>query len=345
MNARSLLSILFHADKALDVVQTARDLGVIARLDCGPASLDELARSTGARPLRLYKFLDALESLGLIVREQRTDDPLSAHYASREPPLAPTIDLVLGERSIERDRNRYPWEAMHGRLAEVLRGGVDARFAWPPRDDDDVWAFEASMAAGTAPIIEALCRTRHLIFDLAVRSTTPDERDLQLLWLDVGGGDGSVAEALLRRDPILACDVFNLPSVAPLLMRRAEDARLIGRLGFVAGDFLREPLPGGYDVLSFIRVLHDWPADIARLLLGKARDALAPGGRIVICEEFRTPDRLAVQFFWTYFLTGVDACVSRLREVEWYTAALTHLGFKDIRVLRGGFDIVTAVVA
>ena len=78
-------------------------------------------------------------------------------------------------------------------------------------------------------------------------------------------------------------------------------------------------MPRGYDVLSFIRVLHDWPADVARLLPRKPHEALAPGGRIVICEEFRTRDRLAVQLFWTYFLIGVDACVSRLREVEWYT--------------------------
>ncbi|MEO7733697.1 MAG: methyltransferase, partial [Kofleriaceae bacterium] len=109
-----------------------------------------------------------------------------------------------------------------------------------------------------------------------------------------------------------------------------------------AGDFLAEPLPRGYDVLSLIRVLHDWPADVARQLLGAAADALAPGARIVICEEFRTPDRLAVQLFWTYFLVGVDSCVSRLREVAWYTGALAALGFVEISVLPGAFDVIVA---
>ena len=74
-----------------------------------------------------------------------------------------------------------------------------------------------------------------------------------------------------------------------------------------------------------------------------ATDAMAPGARIVICEEFRTPDRLAVQLFWTYFLVGVDSCVSRLREVEWYTEALAALGFGDISVVRGAFDVIVAV--
>ena len=70
---------------------------------------------------------------------------------------------------------------------------------------------------------------------------------------------------------------------------------------------------------------------------------MRPGGRIVVCEEFRTRDRLAVQLFWTYFLIGVDGCVSRLREVQWYTNALENLGFRNICVIDGAFDIITAV--
>ena len=329
MNARSLLALLFHADKALDLVQTARDLGLLARLDAGPVSLRALAAAVPTRPLRLYKFLDGLESLGLVERRQESDDLLAAEYVSTEP-LVPAVEAVLGAHSIERDRDRYPWREIHGHLTEVLTGALDARFAWPPVSAEDVRSFERSMATGCGPIIEALLTARAAVFGPHTR------------WLDVGGGDGTVAEALLRTVPWLSADVFNLPSVADLVEERAHTAGLAGRLGFVGGDFLAEPLPGGYDVLSFIRVLHDWPAAVARALIEKARHALPPGGRIAICEEFRTHDRLAVQFFWTYFLIGVDACTSRLREVEWYTTALAALGFIDIRVIPGPFDIVIA---
>ena len=334
MNARSLLSLLFHADKALDLVRTASDLGLIAKLDGGPVTLGELADATGTRPLRLYKFLDGLEGIGLVIREQPTDDLLAARYTSREP-LAAAVEAVLGPRSIEQDRDKYPWRAIHGRLGDVLNGRLDARFAWPPGNDEDVRVFEASMAAGCPPIVESLHDARETVFGSASAKR----------WLDVGGGDGAVAEALLRGHGSLSCDVFNLPSVAPLVRARARNAGLEERLAFVGGDFLGEPLPVGYDVLSFIRVLHDWPADVARLLLSKAKQALPRGGRIVVCEEFRTRDRLAVQFFWTYFLIGADACVSRLREVEWYTEALTGLGFTDVRVIPGAFDLVTAVAS
>lgn len=336
MNARALLGMLFHADKALDLVTTARDLGVLDQLDAGPVTLRELAHATGARPLRMYKFLDGLESLGLVVRDQPTDDLLDARYVSHEP-LARAVDAVLGERSIERDRDHYPWRDIHGRLADVLSGRLDARFAWPPQSAEEVRGFEHSMAAGTPPIIEALRGARAAVFGAI--DSGPKR------WLDVGGGDGMVAAAVLRDDPRLACDVYNLPSVEGLVRARAAAQGLGDRLGFIAGDFLAEPLPRGYDVLSFIRVLHDWPADVARALLRKAADALAPGARIAICEEFRTPDRLAVQLFWTYFLIGVDGCVSRLREVEWYMEALAALRFKEITVLPGAFDLVVAVRA
>lgn len=345
MSPRALLSLLFHAEKALDLVRTAGELGLIARLDAGPVTLVELADATGARPLRLYKFLDGLESLGLVVREQPADDLLSARYVSREP-LAAAADAVLGPESIEWDRDSYPWAEIHGRLGDVLRGRLEARFDWPPRADEDVRAFETSMAAGCAPIVQALRGVRDLVFGAAAGARTDEprsvERRSERRWLDVGGGDGTVAEALLRDDRSLVCDVFNLPSVETLVSTRARTAGLDGRLGFAGGDFLRDPLPAGYDVVSFIRVLHDWPADVARDLLCKARQALPAGGRIVICEEFRTRDRLAVQFFWTYFLIGVDGCHSRLREAAWYTEALAALGFSDIRVIQGEFDVITA---
>jgi SAM-dependent methyltransferase len=142
----------------------------------------------------------------------------------------------------------------------------------------------------------------------------------------------------------LKVDVFNLPATLALVERTRERFGLsASRLGFVAGDFLKEPLPEGYDVMSFVRVLHDWAPQTAQALLQAAWAALPPGGRVIICEEFRTPERLAAQFFWTYFLIGVDSCVSRLREVELYERMLTQAGFHHVRVLPGGpFELVTA---
>ena len=331
MTPRSFISLLLHADKALDLVRTALDLGLLERLDAGPVALEALCEATGARPLRMYKFLDGLESLGLVDRKQPGDAIGSATYVSREP-LVGAARAVLGPRSIERDRDKYPWREIHGRLPEVLRGDLSSRFAWPPQSESEVAGFEASMAAGCPPLVETFAAHAGRLFG--------DGRPVR--WLDVGGGDGTLAAELVAHVPHVTADVYNLPSVQPLVAARALRAGVAGRLGFVGGDFHREPLPGGYDVLSFVRVLHDWPAEVARLLIEKAHAALPPGGRVVICEEFRDPDRLAVQFFWTYFLVGADACVSRLREARWYGDALSEAGFVEPTLLPGPFEVMSA---
>jgi demethylspheroidene O-methyltransferase len=331
MNARSLMSLLFHGEKALDLVKAALDLGVLARLDAGPATLDELCRATGARPLRMYKFMDGLESLGFVERRQSDDTLASSTYVAGEP-LEPAAKAVLGAGSIEHDRNTYPWRKLLGHVPDLLRGDQSTEFAWPPETPEAVASFESSMAAGCPPLVET--------FEAHLAEIFPGEARRR--WLDVGGGDGTLVAGLLPLAPRVTADIFNLPATEPLVKRRVADAELTSRAGFVGGDFLRGALPDGYDVISFVRVLHDWPAETARALLTKAHAALASGGTLVISEEFRTPDRLAVQFFWTYFLVGVDACVSRLREVEWYTRVLGELGFDEIRVLPGAFEVVLA---
>ncbi|TDC46022.1 methyltransferase domain-containing protein [Micromonospora sp. KC207] len=332
LSPRALMSLLANGSKAMDVLETALTLGVLDALEPGPARLGDLAVRLGARPLRLYKFLDCLESLGFVTREEPDDDITAARYRA-VPGLRDAVAAVVGPGAVERDRDRYPWRVLHGRLAESLRGEVsmtDEDFAWPPRTDEQTAAFERSMAVGLGPVLETLHRHAERLWT--------DRRRL----LDVGGGDGTLAARVLDDAPGLRADVFNLPAVAPLVAETRQRCGHQGRLGFVGGDFFAEPLPAGYDALAFVRVLHDWPNDVARRLVEAAYRALEPGGLLLIGEEFRTPDRLAMQFFWSYFLIGVDSCVSRLREVEFYTGLLKEVGFERVAVLPGGWELVTA---
>ncbi|MEU7959041.1 methyltransferase [Micromonospora humida] len=332
LSPRALMSLLVNGPKAVDVLETALALGLLDALEPGPVRLDALADRFGVRPLRLYKFLDCLESLGCVTRHESGDDIAGASYRA-VPGLRDAVLAVVGPDAIERDRDRYPWRLLHGRLADSLRGEVgmsDDDFAWPPKTDAQTADFERSMAAGLGPVIETLRRHADRLWS--------DRRRL----LDVGGGDGTLAAHVLDTAPALRADVFNLPAVAPLVAATRVDRGHPDRLGFVGGDFLAGPLPTGYDAMAFVRVLHDWPNDVARHLVEQAYAALEPGGLLLIAEEFRTPDRLAVQFFWSYFLIGVDSCVSRLREVEFYTGLLAEVGFTRVAVLPGGWELVTA---
>lgn len=329
---RALMSLLFNGSKAVDVITTALGTGLLDALEPGPVSLGELADRFGMQPLRLYKFLDCLESLGFLERDERTDDITETTYRA-VPGLRAAAAAAVGPDAIERDRDTYPWRRLHGRLEESLRGDLsltDDEFSWPPKTDEQTEAFERSMTVGLGPVLETFDRHAHRLW--------PGRRR----FLDVGGGAGRLAAHVLGSAPDLRADVYNLPAVAPLVEETRKLSDHPDRLGFVGGDFFAEPLPTGYDALAFVRVLHDWPTPDSRRLVEKAYRALPPGGMLLICEEFRTPDRLAVQFFWSYFLIGADSAVSRLREVGFYTTLLAETGFTGITVLPGPWELVVA---
>jgi len=332
LSPRALMSLLFNGSKAVDVLETALSLGLLDDLEPGPVRLQELADRHGLQPLRLYKFLDCLESLGMLVREDAGDDIADTEYRA-VPGLREAVAAAIGPDAIERDRDRYPWRVLHGRLPDALRGEVgmtEDDFAWPPQTDEQTASFERSMSLGLGPVLEVFHRYADRLWAGRRR------------FLDVGGGAGTLAASVIADAPHVRADVYNLAAVAPLVEETRANCADPSRLGFVAGDFFAQPLPSGYDTMAFVRVLHDWPADVARRLVESAYEALEPGGQLLICEEFRTPDRLAVQFFWSYFLIGVDTCVSRLREVTFYTTLLVETGFEKVEVLPAGWELVVA---
>ncbi|MAQ19333.1 MAG: ArsR family transcriptional regulator [Sandaracinus sp.] len=327
IGARGWMSMLFHADKLNELLEVAWRSGLLARLDAAPAegiALGVLAADLGMVPGRLYKALDCLEALGFVLRDDG-DTMLATRYRAAEP-LAAAAEAVYADDSIERDRATQPFGALQGRLGEVLRGapGIAAEdFAWPPSTPEQSARFAASMAAGIPPIAESFAAVAPTLFPEPTRI------------LDVGGGNGTLARRLAERHPQLTVHVFELPELEPLANEVFADSPARDRLGFVGGDAIGGELPGGYDVISFVRILHDWPEETARALLAEAAKR---ADRVVVCEELRTPARLAVQTFWSWFLIGVDGCVSRLREWERYQAWFDDLDFAS-QLYPGAFDI------
>jgi demethylspheroidene O-methyltransferase len=116
----------------------------------------------------------------------------------------------------------------------------------------------------------------------------------------------------------------------------------VGRLGFVGGDFLAEPLPRGYDVMTFVRVLFDWNLQLVQQLLTKAFDALPVGGKLIICEELRSSEQLGREFFWKYFLLSTDSNTYRLREKDAYLQTLGAVGFRILATHTQGIACIVA---
>src|SRR5262249_35003045 len=97
---------------------------------------------------------------------------------------------------------------------------------------------------------------------------------------DVGGAMGVLSVEVSQRHPHLSCTPFALPVAEPIAKRFIAAAGLGNRVRTASGDFFEDPLPKA-DVITMGMILHDWNLEKKRLLIGKAYDALPPGGALV----------------------------------------------------------------
>jgi hypothetical protein len=107
---------------------------------------------------------------------------------------------------------------------------------------------------------------------------------------DVGGANALLSRTVAARHPHLRCTSFDLPVVEPIARRAIAAAGLAGRVEAASGDFFADALPRA-DVVTMGMILHDWNLEHKRMLIGKAYDALPPGGAFVVVENLIDDDR------------------------------------------------------
>ena len=123
--------------------------------------------------------------------------------------------------------------------------------------------------------------------------------------LDVGGGSGGFVIEAAKRAPRLELALFDLPAVAALARVRLAADPAGARTKVFEGDFRRDPLPGGADLVTLVRVLHDHDDEAALALLRAVRRAVVPGGRVLIGEPMAgTPgaEKAGGAYFGFYLL-------------------------------------------
>lgn len=102
--------------------------------------------------------------------------------------------------------------------------------------------------------------------------------------LDLGGGPGTYAIHFCRHNPDLKATVFDLPTTEPFAKKTIARFDLSDRIDFVGGDYLKDDIPGTYDVVWLSHILHGEGSEDCRKLVKKAASVLNPGGFIIIHE-------------------------------------------------------------
>ncbi|HTF70974.1 MAG TPA: methyltransferase, partial [Edaphobacter sp.] len=101
---------------------------------------------------------------------------------------------------------------------------------------------------------------------------------------DIGGGIGGLLVDILNAHPSCRGLLFDEPKVI-------QQAASHERLQPIGGDFF-QTVPTGADAYILRWIIHDWPEVEAVALLGKVREAMKPGARLILVEELilETPE-------------------------------------------------------
>ena len=100
--------------------------------------------------------------------------------------------------------------------------------------------------------------------------------------LDVGGGPGTYSLEWAKLHNHLKATVFDIPPVLEVAKDYIKRYGLENRVDTLAGDFNKDDLGSGYDLVLVANVLHMYDADLGQSLVNKAVTALEPGGRIIL---------------------------------------------------------------
>jgi ubiquinone/menaquinone biosynthesis C-methylase UbiE len=148
--------------------------------------------------------------------------------------------------------------------------------------------------------------------------------------LDVAGGSGAFTITLCTRFPELRATILDFPNVTTVARHYVAEAGLSDRVDFLSGNALDVDWPHA-DVVLMSYLLSAVPgAEIGRLL-ARARDALSPGGRLLLHDFMLDDDRqgpdLAALWFLQYLALSTETVSFTQAEM---TAQLNEVGLVDI---------------
>lgn len=151
--------------------------------------------------------------------------------------------------------------------------------------------------------------------------------------LDVGGGDGSFVCAVAAAVPSIALQLFDLPAVADRATSRFAASGLAHRATAFGGDFRRDSLPTGADLVTLVRVLFDHPDETVLELLAAVRRAIPDDGTLLIAEPMAGTsgaEPMGAAYFGFYLMAMGRG---RSRAPGDFERLLEQAGFTDVRIV------------
>jgi SAM-dependent methyltransferase len=254
----------------------ANRLGVFDSLAKKALTAAQLAAQKGWDVRATGLFLNALTGMGLLIKSDGlfSNSDLAAKLLVAGSPFYQGDILRHNQNLLE-----YRWI----RVTEVLQSGRPVGAPVTAQSEERLHDFIAAMANSAQLTAESLWRE----VDLSGNKHL----------LDLGGGPGSYAFEACRQFPKLEAVVFDLPEVESIFLEFQAKSETGKRVTYHAGDYLNDLLPGGFGAVLLSNIIHSLGEDENLLLLSKIREALRPGGIVIVKDFFVSAD--GTQPLWT----------------------------------------------
>jgi hypothetical protein len=258
------------------MVFVAAKLGIADALAKGPKTPAAVAEQVGAHAPFVHRLLRTLASLGVFAEGPKGRFRLTPVGAT----LRSGVPGSLREFAIM-NVSAHSWAGWGALLHGVRTGEVgfdhvfgQRFFDWLVAHPDDERQFAASMASISGAENDAVARAYGY------------GRFGRLV--DVGGAHGHLLATILRRHRKLRGVLYDQPQVVAGAAASGFLAGLDDRVEVAGGDFFAA-VPAGADAYLMKYILHDWDDERCVGLLALCRDAMAPGGRVLVVENIIEP--------------------------------------------------------
>ena len=318
----------FWASKAL---LSAVEMGLFTELAKHSADLETLQGRLGLHQRSSRDFLDALVALKFLERRdgQYYNTPSTDFFLDKRKPSYIGGILEMANHRL------YPfWD----HLTTALRTGL------PQNEirDGSPNPFAAIYAepARLREFLKSMSGISHAA-NLAIARQFPWSKYRTAV--DVGTAQGDLIAQVALANPHIEGIGFDLPEVGPTFEEFVDANGLSGRVKFIPGSFMDQPLPRA-DVIMMGHILHDWNLEIKRALVRKAYEALPDGGAYIVYESIIDDDRSANAFGLLMSLnmlietpdgfdyTGAD-CSEWMKKAGFRETRLEHLVDPDSMVI------------
>lgn len=264
----------FWASKTL---AAAVDLDLFTKLSGRGTDIQELTQLLGLYPRMAEMLLSGCAALGLLEKREGRyyNSPLSEEFLVRGKPyyFGGVVNML--------DRRLYlPWN----QLTEALK--TNRAQTWK----DHPGLFEAISAN---PEEQRIFTEAMYSFSVQSGKAVAAAFDLSAYTqlLDVGGASGAYCIEAARRYPHLRAVVFDIPPALEIAQEKIAEAGFADRIKTYPGDFFKEELPKGSDVVLLSMILHDWAPEKNRVIVRKCFDALSSGGTLIVSELMMNDDK------------------------------------------------------